>query len=222
MTAGGLLLTSSIIAWAQTSELESGEKDSAETELDQISVTATRSERPIKDIAGTVSVIDEEDIERNLVRDVEDLVRYEPGVSVDSSGRFGINGFRIRGIGDDRVLTIIDGIRIADEFSFGPFQDSNRDFVDVDALKSVEIVRGPASSLYGSDAIGGVVAFTTKDPSYGTGLGLAMVYGIVCNHQGQITVDSSPGKGSTFKVTFNAASISPPTRSSRGMGSYDN
>ncbi|MCB1805030.1 MAG: TonB-dependent receptor plug domain-containing protein, partial [Candidatus Competibacteraceae bacterium] len=96
--------------------------------------------------------------------DISDLVRYEPGVTVDNSGRFGLTGFRIRGIGGDRVLTTIDGIRIADEFSFGPFQDSNRDFIDLDALKAVEIIRGPASALYGSDAIGGVVSFLTKDP----------------------------------------------------------
>jgi hemoglobin/transferrin/lactoferrin receptor protein len=156
-----MLFIISPMAWAKSND----KSTVAETELVKITVTATRSERAVKDFAGTVSVIDKEDIERYLVRDIEDLVRFEPGVSVDSSGPFGLSGFRIRGIGGDRVLTKIDGIRIADEFSFGPFQDSNRDFVDVDELKSVEIVRGPASSLYGSDAIGGVVTFITKDPA---------------------------------------------------------
>lgn len=140
------------------------------TQLEQITVTATRSARQVTDVPSTVTVIDEQEIQRNVVRDIDDLVRYEPGVSVDDSGRFGLTGFRIRGIGGDRVLALVDGLRVADEFSFGPFQDSNRDFIDVDSLESVEIVRGPGSALYGSDAIGGVVAFRTKDPEDYLGL----------------------------------------------------
>ena len=164
-----LLLCITPVTAQQITELEDADPATApvaelQTELDQISVTATRSERAVKDIAGTVSVLEEFEIERQLANDISDLVRYEPGVTVDNSGRFGLTGFRIRGIGGDRVLTTIDGIRIADEFSFGPFQDSNRDFIDLDALKAVEIIRGPASALYGSDAIGGVVSFLTKDP----------------------------------------------------------
>ena len=69
-----------------------------------------------------------------------------------------------RGIEGNRVLTIVDGVRVADEFSFGPFLSSQRDFVDVDSVEVVEIARGPVSSLYGSDALGGVVLFTTKSP----------------------------------------------------------
>lgn len=79
-------------------------------------------------------------------------------------GRFGLTGFNIRGIGGDRILTLVDGAPIADEFSFGPNLSSRRNFIDLDSLKSVEIVRGPASSLYGSNAIGGLVTFVTKDP----------------------------------------------------------
>ena len=92
------------------------------------------------------------------------MIRYEPGVSVGGSNRFGLNGFTIRGVGDDRVLTQVDGVPTIDEYNFGAFMTARRDIVDVDALKTVEIVRGPASSLYGSDALGGVVSFLTKDP----------------------------------------------------------
>ena len=62
------------------------------------------------------------------------------------------------------MLTQVDGVPTIDEYNFGAFMTARRDFVDVDALKTVEIVRGPASSLYGSDALGGVVSFLTKDP----------------------------------------------------------
>ena len=97
--------------------------------------------------------------------DIADLVRFEPGVSVSGTGsRFGLTGFKIRGIGGNRVLTLIDGVRVPDEFSFGPFLSARRDFVDIDSLKRLEIARGPISSLYGSDALGGVVALATKEP----------------------------------------------------------
>lgn len=134
-------------------------------QLEQITVTANRSERVLGDVAGTVSVLDSDVIEQNMARDIRDMIRYEPGVTVSGGGRFGLNGFNIRGIGGDRVLTQVDGAPTADEFSFGPNLSARRDFVDVDSLKAVEIIRGPASSLYGSDALGGVVSFLTKDPS---------------------------------------------------------
>ena len=62
-----------------------------------------------------------------------------------------------------RVQT--DGIAMPTSFNIGSFSNANRNFTDLDTLKRVEIVRGPASSLYGSDALGGVVAFVTKDPA---------------------------------------------------------
>ena len=134
--------------------------------IDEITVVGTRTERNLNEVDATISVIDREDIERRLFRDIQDLVRYEPGVSVGGTGsRFGLSGFTIRGIGGNRVLTLVDGIRIPDEFSFGPFLSARRDFVDVDTIERVEIARGPVSTLYGSDALGGVVAITTRAPN---------------------------------------------------------
>ena len=135
-------------------------------ELRKISVTATRGPREIDSIAGTVTVQTAADIERELVTDIRDLVRYEPGVSVsNAASRFGLAGFNIRGIDGNRVLVRIDDVRMADGFSIGSFSDARRNLVDLDAVKSVEIVRGAASALYGSDALGGVVSFVTKDPT---------------------------------------------------------
>ena len=129
-----------------------------------ITVVGTRTERSFEEVAATVSVTTAEDIERRLARNIADLVRFEPGVTVAGGGRFGLDGFTIRGIGGNRVLTLVDGVRVPDEFSFGPFLSARRDFVDVDSLSRAEIARGPISALYGSDALGGVVAFTTKAP----------------------------------------------------------
>ena len=135
-------------------------------ELESVTVVGTRTARTLGEVEATISVYEQEDIERRLVRDIQDLVRYEPGVNVGGTGsRFGLEGFTIRGVGGNRVLTMVDGIRMAEEFSFGPFLSSRRDLVDVDQIERIEIARGPVSTLYGSDALGGVVAITTRAPN---------------------------------------------------------
>ncbi len=138
--------------------------DKTPTQFDTVTVTATRTEQTLDQVPSTVSVQTERDIDQKNVKDIKDLVRYEPGVSVSGSGsRFGLSGFTIRGIGGNRVLTQVDGVSMPDAFSFGGFLSAQRDYVDPDTVKQVEIIRGPASSLYGSDAIGGAVSFLTKD-----------------------------------------------------------
>lgn len=139
----------------------------AANEFDRIVVTATRTERALDDVPNVVTAIDRERMDRELVRDLKDLFRYEPGITVTGgAGRFGgIGDIRIRGLGGNRVRIETDGIAVPDAFSIGSFSNANRNFVDLDTLKAVEVVRGPGSALYGSDALGGVVSFVTKDPS---------------------------------------------------------
>jgi hemoglobin/transferrin/lactoferrin receptor protein len=151
---------------AQAEENPAASAGKAVNELQRVQVTATRSQRAVADVPNSVDVIDREQLDDRIVRDIRELVRYEPGVAVTSSfGRFGLGGFRIRGLDGNRVRIQTDGIAVSDAFSIGSFSNANRNFVDLDTLKRVEIVRGPTSSLYGSDALGGVVSFVTKDPS---------------------------------------------------------
>lgn len=161
-------------SFAQTSAAEPVAPDGATSadsgggivhELDREVVVATRAARALADVPNTVDVIDRKTMDERLVRDLKDLFRYEPGISVPSGfGRFGIGDIRIRGLGGNRVLIQTDGIPVSDAFSIGSFSNANRNFVDLDTLKQVEVLRGPGSSLYGSDALGGVVSFRTKDP----------------------------------------------------------
>lgn len=139
-------------------------------QLDKVTVAATRTEQKREDVASTVSVITEEVIENDISSNIRDMIRYEPGVEVGNgtgdAQRFGAKGFNIRGMDENRVKITVDGINQANSFtpSGNPFQRSGRNHVDIDSVKRVEIVKGPASTLYGSDALGGIVAFTTKDP----------------------------------------------------------
>jgi len=132
--------------------------------LQQVTVTGTRTERTLADSPASITVIDRERLRRELVQNIQDLVRYEPGVSVRRSVRYGLQDFNIRGLDANRVLIQVDGIRQPERFSFGPF-NIGRDTFELETLKTVEIIRGPASTLYGSDALGGVVTYTTLDPA---------------------------------------------------------
>lgn len=142
----------------------------------RIVVTATRAPIALEDAPATVSVKSDEEIADELATDIKDLVRFEPGVSVQrqparfgaalgATGRSGSDGFTIRGIGGNRVLIQVDGVRVPDGFSFGAQSAGRGDYVDIGLVKSVEILRGPASALYGSDGLSGAVSFVTSDPS---------------------------------------------------------
>ncbi len=136
------------------------------TELPPVSVTATRGARPIEDVPATVTLIENTEMERRQATRMQDVVRYEPGISVGNQpARGGSTSYVIRGIGGNRVRIQIDGVRVQETpaSNIGP-GNYTRDFVDLETLRQVEIVRSPASALYGSDAIGGVVAYTTRDP----------------------------------------------------------
>ncbi|ALN84471.1 tonB-dependent hemoglobin/transferrin/lactoferrin receptor family protein [Lysobacter capsici] len=134
-------------------------------ELQRVVVSATRTERAVQDVPATVSAIDRERMDKELTRNIKDLFRYEPGIVVGSNReRFGLGDIRIRGLGGNRVRVLVDGISVSDSFSIGSFSNAGRNFVDLDTVKEVEVVRGPSSALHGSDALGGVVSFVTKDP----------------------------------------------------------
>ena len=143
--------------------------------MNQIVVTATRTPVKVADLAVTVSVKSDEQIADELATDIKDLVRFEPGVSVQrqparfnaalsATGRSGNDGFNVRGIGGNRVLIQVDGVRVPDGFSFGAQSAGRGDYVDLGLIKSVEILRGPSSALYGSDGLAGAISFITADP----------------------------------------------------------
>ncbi|KKA04707.1 TonB-dependent receptor [Pseudomonas ogarae] len=134
-------------------------------ELQQVTISATRQEQDITSVPSTVTVHDRQELDRNNVNTLKDLVRYEPGVSVGGAGqRGGISGYNIRGIDGNRILTQVDGVEIPGSFFNGPYAKTQRNYVDPEIIKRVEILRGPASVLYGSNAIGGAVSYFTLDP----------------------------------------------------------
>ncbi|MCR9591379.1 TonB-dependent hemoglobin/transferrin/lactoferrin family receptor [Vibrio alginolyticus] len=155
-----ILSASILVALSHTAYAEEASK------FEEVVVSATRTNQTINTVAASVAVVSEKDIEENMVKDLNDLFEYTPGVTVNGTQRQGVQSINIRGMEGKRVKILVDGASQPGVFSGGPYSfiNSSAVTVDPDMLKSVEIVKGAASSLHGSDAIGGVVAFETKDP----------------------------------------------------------
>jgi hemoglobin/transferrin/lactoferrin receptor protein len=115
-----------------------------------------------------VKVIGAKQLEDENAQNFDDAVRYIPGVSVIDIGRFGANGFNIRGLESDRVAITVDGLNLGDTLdptSYAPYDffRSTRGGVDIDALKTIEIIKGADSITAGSGSLGGAVVLVTKD-----------------------------------------------------------
>jgi len=134
-------------------------------ELDPIVVIASKSPRPLSEVAGQVSIIDAEEIEQHVLQGLDEMLRYEPGLSAQTDGtRFGVTGINIRGIGGNRVSIELDGMPLRDGFAIGNYSNGGQNLIESSLIERIEVLHGPASSLYGSDALAGVMSITTRDP----------------------------------------------------------
>ncbi|EGR1133412.1 TonB-dependent hemoglobin/transferrin/lactoferrin family receptor [Vibrio cholerae] len=137
-----------------------------ESQFNEVVVTATRSAQGKQDVAASIDTVSAKDIDSSLATNAKDALKYTPGVEVKSGSRFGISGFNIRGMEDSRILTVIDGVQ--QPVGYNPGASEQRKYsnaIEVDTLQSIEVNKGPSSTLYGSDALGGLVQFRTKNPS---------------------------------------------------------
>ncbi len=145
----------------ETSENEEEKPTEEAKEPEEIVVTATRIETPEKEVASSVTVIRAADIAQGGKTTVLDLLRDVPGIDIAQTGTFGgsTSAF-IRGANADFTLVLIDGVEVNDPISVNrAFNFAN---LTVDNIDRIEIVRGPQSVLYGSDAMGGVINIITK------------------------------------------------------------
>jgi hemoglobin/transferrin/lactoferrin receptor protein len=151
---------------------ESVAAQGSEEPIEQVVVVAHKDARSIRDIAANVTVLSRADLNTQMATSLSEIFRYVPGIDHEGAGnRFGNEGINIRGIGGNRVAIVVDGVPLTEHFDVGSFSNATRDFIDAGLVQDIEVLHGPASALYGSSAIGGVVAVRTPDPFDITGSG---------------------------------------------------
>ncbi|AUJ80863.1 catecholate siderophore receptor CirA [Enterobacter cancerogenus] len=128
---------------------------------DTLVVTASATEQNLKDAPASISVITQEDLKRKPVQNLKDVLQDVPGVQLTNEGD-NRKGVSIRGLDSSYTLILIDGKRVSSRNAVFRHNDFDLNWVPVDAIERIEVVRGPMSSLYGSDALGGVVNIITK------------------------------------------------------------
>jgi outer membrane receptor for ferrienterochelin and colicins len=141
-------------AWAQESQAPS-------SALQPIVVTATSTERRLQDAPASISVITREELESRPVQDLADALQGTPGVYVGGVG-LARRGVSIRGMSSEYTLTLVNGRRINQSGGLIGHSESDLGWIPAEAIERIEVVRGPMSSLYGSDALGGVVNVITR------------------------------------------------------------
>ncbi|MBU3847126.1 MAG: TonB-dependent receptor [Candidatus Acinetobacter avistercoris] len=142
--------------------------------LDTLVVTATRSEEKIGNVPARISVIDQNAIKKNPALNLSDLIQQDPSVYVKQSGGMGqISEIGLRGTKAVHTLVLKDGARLNSQNELGPLYPA---YLDTSDVQQIEILKGPASVQYGSDAIGGVVQLISKKPVK-SGAELTGIYG---------------------------------------------
>jgi len=128
-------------------------------EYEEVFVTAARILQPVDETLASVEVFDAITIEKSLARDLPELLRGLAGVDVFSNGGRGANaGISLRGLASDNTLILVDGLRVSSATSGATAVQH----IPLSMIERIEVVKGSKSSLYGSDALGGVIQIFTK------------------------------------------------------------
>ena len=177
-----------VIGAVFSGQLYAAQMPVAQAEIEPVVVTADRNAQTLDKAAPNVSVIGRKTLNQASAQNLDDIVMYESSVSVPSdNNRRGHAGINIRGIDGNRILMMVDGVRIPESYAGGGSNGaiSGRDMVESDTLKQVDIVKGPYSALYGSDALGGVVNMVTLSPSDFVDAGKRGYFGLKHSYRGR-------------------------------------
>lgn len=136
--------------------------------LQELATTVVKAENE-SSISHTIKELSADEINKKSLSNIEDTVRYIPGVQVNDAGnRFGDNGFNIRGLQGDAVAVTVDGVSLGETLAPAAYSaygmyDSTRGQVELEHVKAITITKGPSSVANGSNALAGSVAYTTND-----------------------------------------------------------
>lgn len=158
---------------AQAQQLAAGNR-AAVTTSDEVIVTASRIAETADETLAPVSVITREEIERRQIRSVPEALRRVPGLTLTNNGGVGkATSVFLRGTESDHVLVLINGVKVGSA-TLGTF---NFESLSIDDVERIEVVRGPRSHLYGSEALGGIIQIFTRKPTETTHAHASVGYG---------------------------------------------
>jgi vitamin B12 transporter len=185
-------------------------------QLPTVMVTATRTEQPLTDVVSDVSVIDRELIERSGASSLADVLSRLPGVELTrAGGPAATTSLYVRGAETRHTLLMIDGVRVDSQSTGGPAWQA----LPLDQIDRIEVLRGPAAAIYGSDAMGGVVQIFTRQgtgpaqPSVAVGVGSQGTRKLDASLSGaQGVVDYALALGSERSTGFNAQPAANPDK----------
>ncbi len=165
-TLGALPVLISLALFGAPPVIAEDSGETAEELSDRISVTAERGrERETMEVPQAVDTITRLDLDEQLPIDLTQAIQRQPSVGLGPSGEvlsFWQQGFTLRGLGSQRVLTLTDGVRLSGQGT--GYGGGSLSIYDTFSVERVEILRGPNSVLYGTDAFGGVVNVITRQP----------------------------------------------------------
>lgn len=149
------------IALASTATLANESTEQTTIQLNPIVVTATRSEQKAEEVPARINIIEPHILEQSPIASLPDLLKTDAAINMVQSGGYGQTAsIFLRGTNSNHTLFLKDGIRLNSNTSGA----ASLPFIDTTDIKQIEVLKGPASVLYGTDAIGGVVQLITKTP----------------------------------------------------------
>lgn len=164
--------------------------------LDEVVITGTRTPKPLKDVPVVTRVISRNDIEQLNPLDLQNLLQYEmPGLQFGIAHGSGLPELKYQGSAGGYVLFLMDGERIAGE---GSSNNIDYSLIDIDNVERIEIVKGPMSTIYGSQAMGGVVNIITRDASRPFTGNLSARYGTNDEQKYSLSLGTKQGRFSTL------------------------
>ena len=190
--------------------------------LDKVIVTA-KTKQSVETTAGSITVITQEQISKMHVSSIQDVLLETVGIniSVDNNTSTGRGGISIRGARSKHTLILVDGKRVSGSDSQIPFSDFQYNWVPINMISKIEIIRGPMSSIYGSNAIGGVINIITKKSNKKIHGGISLL-GANSSADGGNERDVSFNLGGTIaeKLTLSLAAEIKETKTTFNAKSY--
>lgn len=198
-----------------------GQNDSADdTEIvSEIIVEGSRLSQLTTETGSSVSILDAADLEALGFNFAADALAAVPGVTVTQNGAFGgLANVRIRGAASEQTLVLMDGVPVNDPSTPGGGYDFSR--MDSGTIERIEVLRGPQSALWGSDAIGGVVSIITSEPQAGTGGNAYADFGSFATRHGGASIGHA-GDAGNFRIAATAMSSDGISKADKTNGNTE-